>query len=84
MGTWVELRCEVRSEEVEGYSLDVGTQCLSTVNAGPMGMASDTRESLLQLIQGLEAEARKDGWLKKRSGWVCPFCIRHPVEGASQ
>lgn len=80
MGTWVELRCEERSEESEGYSLDVGNCCLSSVNAGPMGMADDTRASLIQLIQGLEADARKSGWVKKRAGWVCPFCVRHPAK----
>lgn len=78
MGTWIELRCEERSDAVEGYGLEVGETCLSSVNAGPMGMANDTRESQVSVLRELEAEARSDGWVKRPAGWVCPFCVRHP------
>jgi hypothetical protein len=79
MGTWIEIRCEVRTTEVEGHGLDIGQRCLSADNAGPMGMADDSRTAQLQVIQELESDARDSGWVKRRSGWVCPFCVRHPA-----
>jgi hypothetical protein len=72
MGTWIEIRCEKRSEEssfVDGIS-----RCWSHDNQGPMGEASDNRESLLEVMRHLEAVARKHGWKKRAEGWICPYC----------
>jgi hypothetical protein len=82
MGTWVELRCEERSDEVEGVG-NIGERCFTADNAGPMGMADDNRADLLELMRSLEQDARDGGWLKKRAGWVCPFCVRHPPKSTT-
>lgn len=77
MATWIEFRCENRTEpSSEGRGLKVGDRCLSHDNAGPMEMAGDTKASILDTVRELEAEARKDGWKKTREGWVCPFASK--------
>jgi len=83
MGTWIEFRCEERSDEVEGHGLSIGERCYTADNTGPMGMADDTRADLLALVRSLEEDARSLGWVKKRVGWVCPFCVRHPAKPAT-
>lgn len=73
MGMWIEIRCERRVEEAS-YGLQGGGRCLSHDNVGPMGEAHDTRADVSALIQELEGQARNDGWVKTRKGWVCPRC----------
>lgn len=77
MGTWIEFRCENRTEPTaDGRGLNVGDRCLSHDNIGPMEMACDTNTSILETVSELTAEARNDGWKKTRGGWVCPFCVK--------
>ena len=71
MGIWIELRCEERKNP-SGFSQS--ERCYSSINSGPMGMAGDTRNKVLNLLEQLYNEARKSGWKKKKNGWVCPFC----------
>lgn len=72
MGTWIELRCEQRSESsADGDGIK---RCWSHDNAGPMEMAGDTRASLIETMRNLEAQARSTAWKKTQVGWVCPFC----------
>lgn len=70
MATWIELRCENR-----GTSTEDGERCWSDDNSGPMGMAGDTRESLLETVRDLEKDARDFGWQKTREGWLCTHCV---------
>lgn len=73
MATWIELRCENRgTKTADGPD---GQRCWSDENTGPMDMANDTRESLLETMRGLEKDARDLGWKKTREGWVCPHCV---------
>jgi hypothetical protein len=76
MGTWIEIRCENRTAATTDS--DPGNRCWSHDNAGPMGEASDNRASLIQMVRGLEDEARETGWVKTRKGWFCPFCTSSP------
>lgn len=77
MGTWIEYRCENRTEpSAEGPGIKIGDRCLSSDNAGPMAMADDTRASVLEVIRELDEEALESGWKKTRSGWICPFCVK--------
>lgn len=76
MGTWIELRCERRTQSVaEGYPY---ARCWSHDNEGPMGEAEDNRASLVATMQQLEKVARATGWVKTRVGWVCPHCAAKP------
>jgi hypothetical protein len=73
MATWLELRCENRStKSADGPE---GRRCWSDDNIGPMEMASDNRESLLETVRQIEQDARAMGWKKTRDGWVCPYCL---------
>lgn len=77
MGTWIEIRCENRSNSnSEGRGLKVGDRCYSHDNAGPMEMANDTRTSVTETLKSLDEDARSDGWKKTREGWICPFCVQ--------
>lgn len=75
MGIWIEYRCENRTASSSGDRLPEGKRCLSHDNAGPMDMADDTRESVVETLKFLDEEARQSGWKKTRAGWICPFCI---------
>lgn len=76
MGTWIEIRCENRSEpSAEGRGIKVGDRCYSHDNSGPMDMASDTRASVAETLRFLNEDARESGWKKTREGWICPFCV---------
>jgi len=76
MGTWIEIRCENRSEpSAEGRGIKVGDRCYSNDNAGPMDMADDTRASVVETLRFLDADARDSGWKKTRAGWICPYCV---------
>lgn len=77
MGFWIEIRCEDRSakwSDGKGYSPE---RCWSHDNEGPMQEASDTQASVINAYRDLEMEARALGWVKYRSGWVCPYCAVH-------
>lgn len=77
MGIWIELRCEGRGDNPRGgEEVRSGSRCLSHANAGPMGLARDTRESALATIKLLENEARTSGWKRTRNGWACPHCAK--------
>ena len=69
MGTWVELRCEERSEQTGS------DRCWSDDNSGPMQMASDNQKSIFSTLSVLRKEAIKSGWVKTRKGWTCPHCV---------
>lgn len=73
MAAWLELRCENRgTASADGPP---GKRCWSDDNSGPMDMAADTRDSLLETLRGIEQDARDLGWKKTRAGWVCPHCV---------
>ena len=77
MGTWIEYRCENRLESsADGPGIKVGDRCFSDDNAGPKDLADDTRASVLEVIRELDEEALNSGWMKTRSGWICPFCVK--------
>jgi hypothetical protein len=71
MATWIEMRCENRSEGTEG--------CWSDENGGPMDMAADDQKSVLAVLKSLHDQAKKEGWVKTRDGWVCPVCSGNEV-----
>ncbi len=75
MATWIDFRCEDR-----GTSENNAGECWSDSNSGPMGMAGDTNESILQLMAILRAEAKESGWVRKARGWICPECARKAIE----
>lgn len=67
---WIEIRCDNRtSSSAEGG-------CYSHVNDGPMAESSDNQRSVIQVIRGLEQEAKETGWKKVRGDWVCPYCAK--------
>lgn len=77
MGTWIEIRCENRSN-AEATAFWNGTRyekCFSHDNSGPMGEASDTREGITKMLAGLAKDARAAGWRRTRGGWICPHCM---------
>ncbi len=79
MGIWMEIRCEARTQDFaeampEGTSL---ARCWSNQNAGPMDMASDTQVGVIDVLRGMEREAKLGGWVKTKAGWVCPGCALH-------
>lgn len=78
MGTWIEIRCEDRTEEwAEGRPNE---RCWSNDNAGPMDMAGDTLASVKGTIADLRKDALVSGWRMTRSGWICPHCaIKRPA-----
>ena len=82
MATWIEFRCEARTQEFAGTSEEGAYQarCLSHHNAGPQDMALDTRASVIDLLQTLEREAKEAGWVKTKVGWVCPGCAKYMRE----
>lgn len=77
MGTWIEIRCENRSEpSADGDGAVSGQRCYSHDNRGPMGLSEDTHSSILVTLRGMAREAREGGWVKTQDGWVCPYCIK--------
>ena len=68
MATWIELRCENRGATCSP------NRCLSDDNAGPMDMANDDQKSVLAVLKRLGDEARREGWVRTRDGWVCSVC----------
>ncbi len=82
MGTWIELRCEARTQSFAGTPAEgeFRARCLSYHNEGPQDMALDTNADVLQVLQQLAREAKDSGWKKTRVGWVCPACAKHMRE----
>ncbi|WP_190362361.1 hypothetical protein [Pseudomonas extremaustralis] len=39
-----------------------------------MAESSDNQRSIIQVVRGLEQEAKETGWTKVRGDWVCPHC----------
>lgn len=86
MGFWIEMRCEDRCEkwsEGDGASYPP-KRCWSRDNEGPMQEAFDTQVSVINAYRDLEKEARALGWVKYRSGWVCPYCAVHRPDAPQQ
>lgn len=87
MGFWMEVRCEARCEKwSEGAGKEFPPKrCWSRDNEGPMQEASDTQASVIDAYRDLETEARTLGWVKRRNGWLCPYCAEHdpamPAQG---
>lgn len=71
MGFWIEIRCDVFSDK-NGTRYE---RCLSADNEGPQGMAGDSLRSVTEMTRYLVAQAKRQGWKKGASGWVCPFCV---------
>lgn len=82
MGIWMEIRCEARTQDfAEQMAKGVSrARCWSHQNAGPMDMASDTQASVLDVLRGMERDAKQAGWVKTKAGWVCPDCAKHMRE----
>lgn len=76
MATWLEFRCENRSNE--SAKGDYHNHCWSIDNAGPVGMASDSRESVAGVLRGMGQEAKASGWKRTKYGWVCEYCVKQP------
>jgi hypothetical protein len=74
MSTWMELRCEMRTDLPPQERFSPG-RCWSHDNAGPMGMAHDSAASVARVFASLGRDAVKAGWKRTRDGWVCPGCI---------
>lgn len=82
MGIWMEIRCEARTQDFAETPPkgDYKARCWSHHNAGPMEMANDTQASVIDVLRGLEREAKLGGWLKTKAGWVCPECAKYMRE----
>jgi hypothetical protein len=79
---WIEIRCDYRtSTHADG---DGRSRCYSHDNEGPMTESSDNQKSILQAVRGLEQEGKETGWVKTRTGWVCPYCSKATESGASE
>jgi hypothetical protein len=80
MGTWIEFRCENRTNPsswgADGRGGD--GKCESHDNNGPMELARDTRKSVLHVLRLIEKDARANGWTKTKYGWICAFCAAQP------
>lgn len=59
-------------------------RCYSHDNDGPMAESSDNQKSILQVVRGLEQEAKETGWVKTREGWICPYCSKTTGESHDQ
>lgn len=73
MGIWIEFRCD-NAGAASAYG--VAGQCLSHNNEGPSAMSGHTQAALLETMRKLEKTAKKTGWKKTRTGWLCPFCAQ--------
>ena len=73
MPIWMELRCERRGEGRSSRN----NPCLSDENCGPMLMADDTKKGVAFVAGELFEEAKSDGWVRRKEGWICPGCIAH-------
>lgn len=71
MATWIEFRCEER-----GAGIDSSDRCMSDDNEGPMDMAYDDNKSILEVVADLRSFAKKNGWVRRKEGWVCPHCAK--------
>lgn len=77
MGIWIEFRCENRSNpSAAGSSRG---RCESHNNNGPMEMARETNDDVLDALRYLGNEARKGGWKRTRYGWICAHCASQPT-----
>jgi hypothetical protein len=63
MALWIEIRCDARR-----------AGCYSDQNNGPMGASGNRRGPLVKTVAMLEREAERDGWLRTRTGMLCPSC----------
>ena len=72
MGYWIEIICDVRTpSENARYE----AHCWSNRNANPGVLSNNTAGERSAAIRMMEAEARENGWRRRRSGWICPGCI---------
>lgn len=72
MGIWMETRCEARTQDFHGDD-----PCFSMSNNGPMVMASETQLGVIEGLRDLAEQARQEGWVKMKAGWVCPACAKY-------
>lgn len=80
MGYWLELRCENRDNPSANTSDGLTfKRCYSNDNIGPGELASDTRESVLEVWREIDRGAKQAGWVKTKYGWICPFCAKQPT-----
>lgn len=75
MSIWLEIHCDVRSTAPEGWNRD-RPYCDSQHGEFPGVLAHDTSEEITDAIRHLKLDARDQGWVKDRRGWVCPNCQR--------
>ena len=73
---WIEIRCDNRTSSSAEF--DGKARCYSHDNDGPMAESSDNQRSIIQVVRGLEQEAKETGWAKVSGDWICPHCSSLP------
>jgi len=43
-----------------------------------MAESYDNQRSIIQVVRGLEQEAKETGWTKVSGDWICPHCSSLP------
>lgn len=72
MSTWLEIRCENLYDSSFGHKPN--ERCWSSDGKSPNSVSDDGQADVMLTLRRISGEARAAGWVKKREGWLCPYC----------
>lgn len=79
MAYWVEVHCNILSSGPENWShKNIDPFCATNGNNNPAAGG----QSVQKAARHAEAEARRKGWVKRGTEWICPNCRRELNEQA--
>lgn len=65
MGYWIELHCDAQKDGCESHSAD---------NYGEL--VGSTVQNIIGIKRVMEATAKRFGWRRTKTGWICPKCSK--------
>lgn len=73
MAYWVEVHCNITSEGPANWSeTHLDPFCATNRNDNPASGGPNAQRA----ARFAEAEARRRGWVKRGTEWICPNCRR--------
>ena len=71
MSLWIEIHCDL---PVDGNNEFGEPLCFSYSSASIGGICGNDRTAMMKDLRLIERDAKGQGWIKTRKGWVCPAC----------
>lgn len=72
MSTWLEIRCEHQQDS--SFGPNPHERCWSGEGKSPNSVSDDSQAAVMLTLRRISEEAKAAGWVKRKKGWLCPYC----------